>query len=191
TIREFRMDGSGGRTFAAGLRNPVGIAFRPGSEELWAVVNERDGLGDELVPDYLTHVQEGGFYGWPYAYLGPNPQPGFADRAPAKVRATLVPDLLFQSHSAPLGLAFWHGDAYVGLHGSWNRSDPVGYFVARVPFRDGKPVGHYEAFATGFVVDVSGAARVWGRPVGVAVGPDDALYVSDDTGGTVWRITRR
>jgi glucose/arabinose dehydrogenase len=191
TIQRFAMDGSHQRTFAGGLRNPVGLAFRPGSSELWTVVNERDGLGDELVPDYLTHVAEGGFYGWPYAYIGPHKQPGYGDKAPAKVAATLVPDLLFRAHSAPLGLAFWHGDAFVSLHGSWNRSHPQGYFVARVRFENGRPVGDYEAFVTGFIVyEKDGRARVWGRPVGLAVGPDDALYVADDAGQTVWKIVR-
>jgi glucose/arabinose dehydrogenase len=188
TIQEFAVDGGHQRTFAAGLRNPVGMAFRPGSDELWTVVNERDGLGDELAPDYLTRVAEGGLYGWPYAYLGPHPQPDFAERAPDKVRATRVPDLLFRSHSAPLGLAFVDGDAYVGLHGSWNRSTPIGYMVARVPFKDGKPQGFYEVFATGFTV---APGKVWGRPVGVAASPDGSLYVADDAGKTVWKITRQ
>lgn len=185
TIQQFAVEGGRQRTFAAGLRNPVGMAFRPGTDELWAVVNERDGLGDELVPDYLTRVVEDGFYGWPYAWLGPRPQPGFADKAPDKVKATRVPDLLFRAHSAPLGLAFQGGDAYVGLHGSWNRSTPIGYFVARVPFKDGKPQGTYEVFASGFTVS---PGKVWGRPVGVAAGPDGSLFVADDAGGTVWRI---
>ena len=190
TIQEFAGDGSGGHTLAAGLRNPVGLAFRPDSGDLWTVVNERDHQGDGLVPDYLTAVVPGAFYGWPYAYLGSHPQPGFADRDPAKVAASRMPDLLFLSHSAPLGLAFWHGDAFVALHGSWNSSRPQGYFVARVPFADGRPQGGYEAFATGFRLGAQdGRARVWGRPVGVAVGADDALYVCDDAGGTVWRIT--
>ncbi|HLO77722.1 MAG TPA: PQQ-dependent sugar dehydrogenase [Magnetospirillum sp.] len=187
TVQEFALDGGGQRTFAAGLRNPVGMAFRPGSDELWAVVNERDGLGDELVPDYLTRVAEGAFYGWPYAYLGSHPQPDFAAKAPDKVRRTQAPDLLFRAHSAPLGLAFLDGDAYVGLHGSWNRSRPIGYVVARVPFKDGKPQGYYEIFATGFTVS---PGKVWGRPVGVAAAPDGSLYVADDSGGTVWRISR-
>lgn len=188
TIREFRRDGSDGRTFASGLRNPVGLTFRPGSPDLWTVVNERDGLGDELVPDYLTRVVPGGFYGWPYAYLGSHPQPGLGGKAPDKVAAARVPDLLFRAHSAPLGLAFAGGDAFVGLHGSWNRSEPIGYMVARVPFKDGKPVGHYEAFATGFM---TGPHAVWGRPVGIAAAPDGSLYVADDAGRTVWKISRR
>lgn len=185
SVQEFRLDGSGQRTLAAGLRNPVGMAFRPGSDELWAVVNERDGLGDELVPDYLTQVAPGAFYGWPYAYLGPNPQPGFAHKAPDKVAAARLPDLLFRSHSAPLGLAFVDGDAYVGLHGSWNRSTPIGYVVAKVPFKNGRPQGYYEVFASGFTM---GDGQVWGRPVGIAAAPDGALYVADDAGRTVWKI---
>lgn len=185
TVMEFRRDGSGGRVFAAGLRNPVGLALRPGSAELWTVVNERDGLGDELVPDFLTRVVDGAFYGWPYAYLGANPQPGLGAAHPDKVAATRVPDLLFRAHSAPLGLAFAHGDAFVGLHGSWNRSQPIGYMVARVPFKDGRPQGYYEAFATGFM---AGPHAVWGRPVGMAAAPDGALYVADDAGRTVWKI---
>lgn len=191
SIQEFRLSESGRvveqHTFAWGLRNPVGMALRPGTDELWAVVNERDGLGDELVPDYLTRVVAGGFYGWPYSYIGNHPQPGLAGRAPDLVRRALIPDLLFRSHSAPLGLAFLDGDAYVGLHGSWNRSEPVGYVVARVPFEGGRPVGHYEVFAAGFMVSDH---AVWGRPVGIAAAPDGALYVADDAGKTVWKITR-
>lgn len=186
TVQEFTMEGGRQRSFASGLRNPVGMAFRPDSDELWAVVNERDGLGDELVPDYMTRIMEGGFYGWPYSYVGRHPQPGFADKAPDKVAAARAPDLLFRSHSAPLGLAFLNGDAYVGLHGSWNRSTPIGYVVAKVPFKDGKPQGFYEVFAAGFTV---APGKVWGRPVGVAAGDDGSLYVADDAGGTVWKIT--
>jgi len=187
TVQEFAIDGSRQRTFAAGLRNPVGMAFRPGSDELWAVVNERDGQGDELVPDYLTEVTRDAFYGWPYAYVGHHPQPGFAEKAPERVERTRVPDLLFRSHSAPLGLAFQGGDAYVGLHGSWNRSTPIGYLVARVPFKDGKPQGYYEVFASGFTV---APGKVWGRPVGIAAAPDGSLYIADDAGKTVWKIAR-
>lgn len=187
TIQEFTVDGGHQRTFAAGLRNPVGLTFRPGSDELWAVVNERDGLGDEMVPDYMTLVINDGFYGWPYAYLGSHPQPDFAAKAPDKVARTRAPELLFRAHSAPLGLAFAGGDAYVGLHGSWNRSIPIGYFVARVPLKDGKPQGFYEVFASGFIV---APGKVWGRPVGIAAAPDGSLYVADDAGGTIWKITR-
>jgi glucose/arabinose dehydrogenase len=187
TIQRFDASGGNQRNFATGLRNPVGMAFRPGTDELWAVVNERDGLGDELVPDYLTRVTEDGFYGWPYSYIGSHPQPGLAERAPDLVRRAIVPDLLFRSHSAPLGLTFQGGDAYVALHGSWNRSEPIDYVVARVPFQNGRPFGHYEVFASGFMVSEH---AVWGRPAGIAAAPDGALYVADDVGRTVWRIER-
>ena len=199
TIQVFAADGSGGRTYATGLRNPVGLALQPGTGRLYTVVNERDGLGNGLVPDYLTAVQEGGFYGWPYAYLGQNPQPDLADKQPELVKKAIVPDLLFESHSAPLDLVFydgsmfpdWRGDALVTLHGSWNRADPIGYMVVRVPFRDGKPTGGYEALATGFRVNKGdGAAQVWGRPAGIAVLPDGSILVSDDEGGTLWRIAK-
>ncbi|HEY9348635.1 MAG TPA: PQQ-dependent sugar dehydrogenase [Inquilinus sp.] len=199
TIQVFAADGSGGRTYASGLRNPVGLALQPGTGRLYTVVNERDGLGNGLVPDYLTAVQEGGFYGWPYSYLGQNPQPDLADKQPELVRKAIVPDLLFESHSAPLDLVFydgsmfpdWRGDALVTLHGSWNRADPIGYMVVRVPFRDGKPAGGYEALATGFRVNRGdGAAQVWGRPAGIAVLPDGSILVSDDEGGTIWRIAK-
>jgi glucose/arabinose dehydrogenase len=199
TIQVFAADGSGGRTYASGLRNPIGLALQPGTGRLYTVVNERDGLGNGLVPDYLTAVQEGGFYGWPYSYLGQNPQPDLADKQPELVKKAIVPDLLFESHSAPLDLVFydgsmfpdWRGDALVTLHGSWNRADPIGYMVVRVPFRDGKPAGGYEALATGFRVNRGdGAAQVWGRPAGIAVLPDGSILVSDDEGGTIWRFAK-
>lgn len=198
TVQVFDADGSGQRTFAAGLRNPVGIAFRPGSADLYVVVNERDGLGDGLVPDYLTRVEEGGFYGWPYAYIGGNPQPGFAERRPDLVEKTLVPDLLFESHSAPIGLVFYdaeqfpadyRGDAFVALRGSWNANAPRGYKVVRVPFVDGAPEGGYENFATGFWLAGSDQAAVWGRPAGLAVAKDGSLLIADDTGKSVWRVS--
>ncbi|HJS31410.1 MAG TPA: PQQ-dependent sugar dehydrogenase [Alphaproteobacteria bacterium] len=197
---EFGADGGGRRVYAGGLRNPVGIAFRPGTDELWAVVNERDGLGDGLVPDYLTQVIAGEFYGWPYAYIGRNPQPGFAERRPDLVQRTRVPDLLFQSHSAPIGLVFYSGEsfpeefrgnAFVALRGSWNSGQPTGYKVVRVPFRNGRPVGHYENFATGFWIAGEDTARVWGRPAGLAVARDGALLIADDTGQSVWRVAWR
>lgn len=198
TVLRFNSDGSGGRVFAAGLRNPVGIAVRPGTGDLYTVVNERDGLGDRLVPDYLTRVREGAFYGWPYAYLGPHPQPRFADKAPAKVTATVAPDVLFEAHSAPIGLTFGQGlrfperyrqGAFVGMHGSWNRSSGTGYHVAFVPFENGTPTGGYEVFAAGFHLPTPARQRprVWGRPAGVAVAGDGSLLIADSF-GAVWRV---
>jgi glucose/arabinose dehydrogenase len=197
TIQQIAADGGDQSTFAAGLRNPVGIAFYPGTDRLFTVVNERDGMGDGLVPDYLTEVTKGSFYGWPYAYTGTNPQPGFADKRPDLVAASLVPDVLFEAHSAPLGLAFYTGEAFperyrggafVTLHGSWNRSDPTGYKVVFVPFEDGEPLGWYETFASGWWQEGEDRAKVWGRPCGIAVMPGGSLLVSDDTGGDIWRI---
>jgi len=146
TIQRFDADGGHQQTYAAGVRNPTSLAFHPQTGELWAVVQERDGLGDTLPSDYLIRVQEGGFYGWPYAYNGPHPQPGFANLAPAKVKATITPDLLFAAHSSTLDIVFYdaeqfpvemQGSAFVALKGSWNRSAPTGYKVVRVPFKDG------------------------------------------------------
>lgn len=197
TIQVFSASGQGQQTFASGTRNPSGLAFQPGTGDLWAVVQERDGLGGDLVPDFLTRVKAGGFYGFPYAYIGPHPQTGFAERAPDKVKATIVPDLLFAPHSAAFGMAFYDGamfppayvgDAFVALHGSWNREEPTGYKVVRVRFEGGEPVGGYENFATGFWVSGKDRAEVWGRPADVAVAKDGALLVLDDTGGTIWRI---
>ena len=198
TIQQFDLDGKPLGTFASGLRNPVGISFYPGTSDLYVVVNERDTLGDGLVPDYLTRLQKGGFYGWPYSYLGNHPQPGFAEKRPDLVAKTIVPDLLFESHSAPLGLVFYEGtqfpkeykgDAFVALHGSWNAAAPRGYMVARVPFRDGRPQGYYEAFMTGFWASGTNNAEVWGRPVGLAVASDGSLLVADDVGEKIWRIS--
>ncbi len=198
SVQEFAADGSGQRTFASGLRNPVGIAFYPGTNELYVVVNERDGLGDELVPDYLTRLKRGGFYGWPYSYIGAHPQPGFADRRPDLVKRALEPGMLFRSHSAPLGLVFYdaeqfprqyRGDAFVALHGSWNANEPRGYMVVRVPFAAGRPKGHYEIFASGFWAEGKGTAVVWGRPAGLAVAIDGSLLIADDVGDVIWRIS--
>ena len=197
TIQEFRLDGSGQATFASGMRNPIGMAFHPDTGQLHAVVNERDGMGDGLVPDYLTAVRSSGFYGWPYSYIGSNPQPGFAELKPDLVKQAIVPDLLFESHSSPIGMTFYNGtqfppeyrgDAFVALRGSWNSNRPVGYFVARVPFRDGRPLGWYESFATGFWVSGTNRAQVWGRPAAVAIAQDGSLLIADDTGGTLWRV---
>jgi glucose/arabinose dehydrogenase len=198
TIQVFSPDGREQRTLASGLRNPVGLAFHPETGELWAAVQERDGVGDRLVPDFLVRVKEGGFYGYPYAYIGPNPQPEFAALAPEKVRSTLVPDLLFEPHSAAMDFVFWQGetvppayrgDAIVALKGSWNRTDPTGYKVVRVKFEGGRPVGWYDNFMTGFWVEGADKAVVWGRPAEITQAPDGTLYVIDDTGGTIWRVT--
>jgi glucose/arabinose dehydrogenase len=199
SIQVFEADGSGQRSFATGLRNPVGMAIHPDSGDLYVVVNERDGLGDELVPDYLTRVEDGDFFGWPYAYIGTNPQPGFAERRADLVARSRVPDLLFLSHSAPLGLVFYdhdafpdayRGNAFVALHGSWNAARPRGYMVARVPFEDGRPAGYYEAFMTGFWIAGDRQAGVWGRPAGLAVAADGSLLVADDLGNRIWRVSR-
>ena len=198
TIQRFDADGSNQTTYASGTRNATALAFHPHTGELWAVVQERDGLGDRLPSDYLIRVQEGGFYGWPYAYIGKHPQPGFAASAPDKVEATITPDLLFAAHSSVLDLVFYNtdqfpaayrGSAFVALKGSWNCSVPTGYKVVHVPFKDGKPEGYYENFATGFWVSGERRAEVWGRPAALAIAADGALLVADDTAGTIWRIT--
>lgn len=181
--------------FAAGLRNCSGVAVQPATGDLWCSVNERDGLGDDLPPDYATSVADGAFYGWPWFYIGGNPDPRLEGARPDLADAVTVPDVLLQAHSAPLGIAFYdgetfpeayRGDAFVALHGSWNRSEPTGYKVVRLLMEDGAPTGAYQDFATGFVVS---DRQVWGRPVGVAVDNDGALLVSEDANGTVWRIT--
>jgi glucose/arabinose dehydrogenase len=198
TIQRFDADGSNQMTFASGTRNPTALAFHPQTGELYALVQERDGLGDHLPSDYLIRVQQGGFYGWPYAYIGKHAQPGFAKLAPDKVEATIAPDLLFEAHSSVLDLAFYDGDqfpaeykghAFVALKGSWNRSRPTGYKVVRVPFKDGRPEGYYENFATGFWASGEHRAEVWGRPAALAVAKDGSLLIADDTGGTIWRVT--
>ena len=162
------------------------------------MVQERDGLGDRLVPDFLTHVQKGAFYGWPYSYIGQHPQPGFAQRQPERVKAAVAPDLLFEAHSSAMDILFYdgaqfpaeyRGDAFVALKGSWNRSQPTGYKVVRVPFKDGKPQGYYQNFATGFWISGQNRAEVWGRPTALAVMKDGSLLIADDTGGTIWRVS--
>ena len=197
SIQRFEPNGSGQTTFATGMRNPTALAFNPDTGELWATVQERDGLGDGLVPDYLTHVEKGAFYGWPYSYIGQNPQPGFAQMRPDKVKSAVKPDLLFAAHSSLLDILFYtgnqfpaeyRGDAFVALKGSWNRSEPIGYKVVRVPFKNGRPQGFYENFMVGFWASGTNRAEVWGRPAALAVAKDGALLVADDTGGTIWRI---
>lgn len=196
TIQHFSADGKTQTTFASGLRNVTGMAFEPTSGDLYAVVMERDNMGDDLVPDFLTRVQEGDNFGWPYQYIGGHVQPEFRDSAP-KLAAAKTPDVLFEAHSAPLDIAFipegwpadWVGDALVVLHGSSNAADPRGYKVVRVPFENGRPTGGYVNFMTGFWVSGDTPAEVWGRPSSLAFGPDGVLYVADDLGGTVWSVT--
>ncbi len=191
-----KPDGSDLRIFAAGLRNCSGEAVEPRTGALWCVVNERDGLGNNLPPDYATAVHQGAFYGWPWYYIGGHEDTRVASRRPDLAGSVTVPDVLIQPHSAPLGITFYdagqfppdyRGDAFVALHGSWNRGQRTGYKVVRLRFRDGRPTGEYEDFLTGFVISDD---AVWGRPVGLAVDRDGALLVSEDANGTVWRIMR-
>jgi glucose/arabinose dehydrogenase len=196
-ILQVNPDGSHMRVFAGGLRNPVGMDWEPKTNTLWTVVNERDGLGDELVPDYLTGVRDGAFYGWPYSYFGQNEDPRKKGQRPDLVAKAIKPDYALGSHVAPLGLAFYlgksfparyQGGAFIGMHGSWNRSNLVGYKVAFVPFQNGKPNGAIEDFLTGFTVSPNSSA-VYGRPVGVAVWTDGSLLVADDGAGKIWRVS--
>lgn len=198
-ILEVNPDGTGEQIYASGLRNPVGVAWAPGTSVLWAAVNERDGLGDDLVPDYITSVRRGAFYGWPYAYYGQHEDPRLKGQQPELVKSATVPDLAVGAHTASLGLAFYtadqfpsryRGGAFIGQHGSWNRSVLAGYKVAFVPFENGKPSGRLEDFLTGFIAD-EGKGEVYGRPVGVAVAKDGALLVADDVSSTIWRVARR
>jgi glucose/arabinose dehydrogenase len=193
-ILSYDPDGKNYRLYATGIRNPVSIAFHPRTGDLWTSVNERDTLGDHLVPDYITRVKEGGFYGWPWYYIGPNQDPHHKDKHPELRDKVIVPDVLIQSHSASLGVTFYtgsafpkeyHQDAFAAEHGSWNRSRRTGYKVIRVPLNDGKPTGEYEDFLVGFVTP---EGNVWGRPVGVAISKNGALYVSDDGGNVIWRV---
>ena len=181
-------------TFATGLRNCVGLAIEPASGAPWCATNERDGLGDDLPPDYATRVVAGGFYGWPWYYIGAHEDPRLRGRRADLAGRVTVPDVLIQPHSAPLGIAFYdgtsfppayRGDAFVALHGSWNRGERTGYKVVRIRMQGGRAVGGYEDFLTGFVANDDG---VWGRPVDVAVTADGALLVTEDAGGTIWRV---
>lgn len=196
-ILEINPDGSGEEIFAAGLRNPVGMDYEPVTGALWTAVNERDELGDNLVPDYITSVKRGGFYGWPYAYFGPNEDPRMKDVRPDLVKSTLVPDYALGSHTASLGMAFYtkeafpehyQGGAFVAQHGSWNRTEYSGYQVVFVPFKKGKPNGKAEPFLTGFIKNAE-EDEAFGRPVDVKVTPEGALLVTDDSGDTVWQVT--
>jgi glucose/arabinose dehydrogenase len=202
TVMVFDPEGRGGKDFATGLRNCVGLALHPQSGDLWCTVNERDGLGDDLPADYVTRVKKGGFYGWPWYYLGAHADPRHKGERPDLADKVTVPDVLLQAHSAPLAMTFYEppangaasfpeeyrGDAFVALHGSWNRAKRTGYKLVRVKLDRGVPRGEYQDFLTGFVADDAG---VWGRPVGVTVAHDGALIVSEDGNGTLWRIVWR
>ena len=194
-VLAFDPDGRHERVYATGIRNCSGLAVQPGTGALWCAVNERDGLGDDLPPDYATHVAQGAFYGWPWYYLGDHQDPRHKDERADLANAITTPDVLIQAHSAPLGIAFYaadqfpseyKGDAFVTLHGSWNRAKRTGYKVVRLVMKDGKPTGEYEDFLVGFVGDDK---SVWGRPVGVAVTHDGSLLVSDDGSGSIWRVS--
>ncbi|HEX8199696.1 MAG TPA: sorbosone dehydrogenase family protein [Isosphaeraceae bacterium] len=193
-VLAFDPDGKNERTYASGLRNAVGLAIHPRTGELWASVNERDLLGDDLVPDYVTRVRAGGFYGWPWYYLGATQDPRHRGKHPELKDKVIAPDVLIQAHSASLDLTFYDGeafpeayrlDAFAAEHGSWNRARRTGYKVIRIPLRDGRATGEYEDFLVGFVTP---QGDVWGRPVGVAVAQDGALMVTDDGSNTVWRV---
>jgi glucose/arabinose dehydrogenase len=197
-ILQINPDGTGEKVYASGLRNPIGLAWQPGTTTLWAAVNERDELGDELVPDYLTSVKEGGFYGWPYSYYGQNEDPRRKNERPDLVKKALVPDVPLGAHVAALGLSFYdktafpakyHNGAFIGEHGSWNRSAFSGYKVAFVPFQNGKP-GKPEDFLTGFLVG-GDSTDAYGRPVGVVTLPDGSILVADDAGNKIWRVSAK
>ena len=195
-ILEYSPDGKNLRVYAWGIRNPVGLAFEPKTGEIWCATNERDGLGDNLPPDYTTHVQDGGFYGWPWYYMGGHQDPRLKDSHPDWRAKMITPDVLIQPHSAPLGFAFYDGkqfpaeysgDEFLALHGSWNREPRTGYMVVRVPLHQvGKSNGEYEEFLTGFITE---DGKVWGRPVGIAVAKDGSLLVSDDGSDSIWRVS--
>jgi len=196
-ILAFDPDGKNERVYASGIRNPVGLAIHPQTGDVWTSVNERDQLGDNLVPDYITRVKEGGFYGWPWFYLGANQDPRHKDKHPELKDKVIVPDVLVQAHSASLDMTFYDGqtfpeeyrnDGFAAEHGSWNRSRRTGYKVIRVPLKDGKATGEYEDFLVGFTTP---DGDVWGRPVGVAVAKDGALLVSDDGSNSIWRVAAK
>ena len=198
SVQKFSREGSEQSTFASGLRNPIGLAFHPDTDELYTVVNERDGYGDDLVPDYFTRLEQGDFFGWPYAYTGGIEDPKYAGQQPDLVQATKMPDVLFQAHSAPVGLVFYKGgqfpeeyigDAFVSLHGSWNRSEPTGYKVVRIRFEEGRPVGGYENFLTGFLRTSEDGHRIVGRPAGLAQLPDGSLLLAEDGNNIIYRIS--
>jgi glucose/arabinose dehydrogenase len=196
-ISRYNPDGSGHELFATGTRNPIGLHWYPDSDTLWAAVQERDELGDDLVPDYFTHIEQGGFYGWPYSYTGQHPDPRIKEQRPDLVASTKAPDVLLGSHVAVLDWTFYtgrqfpeeyRGGAFLAMHGSWNRSGRDGYEVAFIPFLGGKPSGSPRDFITGWRVAPDNK-DVWGRPVAVFQMMDGSLLVTDDGGGKIWRVT--
>jgi len=196
-ISEFNPDGTGHRIYASGTRNPVGLAFNPTTKQLWAAVEERDLIGDDLVPEYVTAIKEGAFYGWPYTYIGQHEDPRRKGEKPDLVAKAIVPDVLIQAHSAVLGMLFYEGkmfpsdyqgDAFVALHGSWNRTLRTGYKIVRIKFKGGKPVGGYDDVLTGWMLGED-KADVWGRPVDLLVLKDGSMLVSDDGGNKIWRVS--
>jgi len=196
-VSEYNPDGTGHRVFASGLRNPVALTLYPGTDTIWVSVNERDTLGDDLVPDYVTSVKDGAFYGWPYSYIGSNYDPEHNGKRPDLVQRAVVPDVLLPAHAAAVGLAFYTGTqfpqryrngAFIGLHGSWNRSKLAGYRIAFVPFQNGKPSGPVEDFVTGWIINDGNPGTAWGRPVSPFVAKDGSLLVSDDGANKIWRV---
>lgn len=196
-VLSFTPEGQDKRFFATGLRNCVGMALQPSTSDVWCSTNERDGLGDDLVPDFVTRVREGAFYGWPWFYIGGNEDPRHPGEQPALRSRVTVPDVLVQPHSASMEMTFYdgaqfpaeyRGDIFAAFHGSWNRAKRTGYKVVRVLLKNRQPTGEYEDFLTGFVIS---DRTVWGRPVGVAVAQDGALLVSEDGNGTIWRVSYR
>jgi glucose/arabinose dehydrogenase len=194
-ILEYTPEGKFVKIYGAGIRNPVGLAVNPQTGELWCSVNERDELGDNLVPDYITHVQEGGFYGWPWFYMGDHQDPRLEGKHPELKDKVIVPDVLMQPHNASLGITFYEGnqfpkeyqgDLFGAEHGSWNRSTRAGYEVVRVPLENGHASGVYEDFITGFVTPDGNA---WGRPVAIVVAKDGSLYFTDDAYKAIWRVS--
>jgi glucose/arabinose dehydrogenase len=198
-VHRYNPDGTGHETFVSGTRNVIGLRWYPGTDMLWGAVQERDLLGDDLVPDYFTAFKPGGFYGWPYAYIGPNEDPRRKGEAPDLVKKTIVPDVLLGSHVAVLDALFYtgkmfpkeyEGGAFLAFHGSWNRSKRVGYDVAFLPFKNGRPAGDLRVFLSGFMLSPD-KREVWGRPVGLLQLPDGSLLVTDDGGKKIWRIAHR
>jgi glucose/arabinose dehydrogenase len=196
-ISRYNPDGSEHEIFASGIRNGVGMRWYPGTQNLWVTSHERDGLGDDLVPDYFTKVKQGGFYGWPYAYIGPHEDPRHAEVAPEKVKQSLYPSVILGGHVGPLDIIFYtgkqfpekyRGGAFIAFHGSWNRSKRNGYKIAFVPFKEGKPTAGPEDFITGWMLGEN-RKEVWGRPAGLLQLPDGSLLISDDGAGKIWQVS--